>query len=99
MGDVRYLVSHAPRRPRRDAPTMLFGTPTSVADRIEEWLGVGGVDGFNLMPCPPTGGIDDICDLLVPELQRRGLFRTAYDPTRPTLRERYFGAGTRACVA
>lgn len=54
------------------------------------------MDGFNLIPCPTTQGIDDICDLLVPELQRRGLFRTAYDPAERTLRERYFGAGAPA---
>jgi len=39
--------------------------------------------------------VDDICDLLIPELQRRGLFRTAYDPLESTLRERYFGPGNR----
>lgn len=98
VDDVRYLVSHA-RRPRRNAPTMLYGTPESVADRMEEWLDVAGVDGFNLLPAPPTGGIDDICELLVPELQRRGLFRRHYDPAETTLRQRYFGAGTTACLA
>ncbi|TBL28028.1 LLM class flavin-dependent oxidoreductase, partial [Verrucosispora sp. SN26_14.1] len=92
VGDVKYLVSR-PRRPRVDAPVTLFGTPEQVADRMEQWLTVADVDGFNLIPCPPSDGIDDICDLLVPELQRRGLFRTAYDPAETTLRERYFGAG------
>ncbi|MBM0236889.1 LLM class flavin-dependent oxidoreductase [Micromonospora sp. ATA32] len=90
VGDVKYLISR-PRRARRDAPVMLFGTAQEVADRMEQWLDVAGVDGFNLIPCPPTGGIDDICDLLVPELQRRGMFRTAYRPGQ-TLRERYFAA-------
>jgi hypothetical protein len=52
-----------------------------------------GIDGFNLVPCPPATGISDICDLLIPELQRRGMFRAAYDPVERTLRERYFGAG------
>ncbi|WP_055483323.1 LLM class flavin-dependent oxidoreductase [Sphaerimonospora mesophila] len=92
VGDVRYLVA-TPRRPRRSSPVTLFGTVTEVADRIEEWLTVADVDGFNLIPCPTSQGIDDICDLLIPELQRRGLFRTAYDPAEQTLRERYFGAG------
>ncbi|GAA3734226.1 LLM class flavin-dependent oxidoreductase [Salinactinospora qingdaonensis] len=94
VADVRYLVTR-PRRPRREAPVTLYGTPEQVADRMEQWIETAGVDGFNLIPCPPTGGIDDICDLLVPELQRRGLFRTAYDPAETTLRERYFGAGNR----
>ncbi|HEU4425045.1 MAG TPA: LLM class flavin-dependent oxidoreductase [Pilimelia sp.] len=92
IGEVRYLVSR-PRRARPDAPVTLFGTVEQVADRIEQWLTVADVDGFNLLPCPPSAGIDDICDLLVPELQRRGLFRTAYDEGERTLRERYFGAG------
>jgi FMN-dependent oxidoreductase (nitrilotriacetate monooxygenase family) len=86
--------------PRRPTPrTALFGTPARIADRIEEWLERSGVDGFNLSPCPPSTGIDGVCDLLVPELQRRGLFRRAYEPSEPTLRERYFGAGRRACTA
>jgi long-chain alkane monooxygenase len=92
IGDVKYLVSR-PRRPRVDAPVTLFGTAEQVADRMEEWLTVADVDGFNLIPCPPTEGLTDICELLIPELQRRGLFRTAYDPAETTLRERYFGAG------
>ncbi|MCI4066475.1 LLM class flavin-dependent oxidoreductase [Micromonospora sp. R77] len=90
VGDVKYLISR-PRRARRNAPVTLFGTAEEVADRMEQWRDVAGVDGFNLIPCPPTGGVDDICDLLVPELQRRGMFRTAYRPGE-TLRERYFAA-------
>jgi long-chain alkane monooxygenase len=95
VGDVRYLVSR-PRRPRREAPATLFGTAQQVADRMAEWVEVAGVDGFNLIPCPPSAGLDDICDLLVPELQRRGMFRTAYEPG--TLRERYLGAGQPYCT-
>ncbi|MGC5052465.1 LLM class flavin-dependent oxidoreductase [Micromonospora sp. DT48] len=94
VGDIRYIASR-PRRARRDAPMMLFGTAEEVADRMEQWLEIADVDGFNLVPCPPSVAIDDICDLLVPELQRRGLFRTAYDPAESTQRERYFGAGVR----
>jgi hypothetical protein len=73
-----------------------MGDPDEVATQMEEWMAIAGVDGFNLLPCP-SSGIDDICDLLVPELQRRKLFRTAYDPGECTLRERYFGAGNRSC--
>lgn len=92
IGDLRYFILMG-QRPRRRGG--LAGTPSEVADRMEEWMTVAGVDGFNLLPCPPSEGVDDICDLLVPELQRRGLFRTAYDPAERTLRERYFGAGRR----
>jgi FMN-dependent oxidoreductase (nitrilotriacetate monooxygenase family) len=91
VGDLRALLS-MPRRPQRDALHMLFGTPSQIADRMEEWLDVADVDGFNLMPCPTTAGTDDICALLVPELQRRRLFRTEYAADERTLRERYLGA-------
>lgn len=94
VGDLRGLLG-TPQRPNRFTRTMLFGTPEQVADRMEEWLTRCDIDGFNLYPCPPTAGVDDICDLLIPELQRRGLFRRAYDPVERTLRERYFGAGQR----
>ena len=89
IGDVKYLVSR-PRRARRNAPMTLFGTAEEVADRMEQWVEVAGVDGFNLIPCPPSDGVTDICDLLIPQLQARGMFRTAYQPGQ-TLRERYFG--------
>jgi len=90
VGDARDFITKLPPPTRT---TALYGTPEQVADRMEQWLEQAGIDGFNLLPCPPSGGIEDICDLLVPELQRRGLFRRAYDPAEETLRERYFGAG------
>lgn len=92
VADVRELVA-TPRRPMRGGRHLLFGTAEQVAAQMERWLTVGGVDGFNLIPCPPSAGISDICHLLIPELQQRGLFRKAYDPAERTLRERYFGAG------
>ncbi|MGP0051386.1 MAG: NtaA/DmoA family FMN-dependent monooxygenase [Solirubrobacteraceae bacterium] len=92
LGDLRSYIA-TPRRPHRFDRLMLFGTPSQIADRMEEWLELADIDGFNLFPCPPSAGIDDICDLLVPELQRRGLFRSEYDAAQRTLRERYFGAG------
>ncbi|KQT63989.1 MULTISPECIES: LLM class flavin-dependent oxidoreductase [unclassified Aureimonas] len=61
------------------------GTPGTVADEMEEWLETRGSDGFNVMfPYLPEG-LDDVVDRLVPELQRRGLFRTEYEG--PTLRD------------
>ncbi|MBW3668377.1 MAG: LLM class flavin-dependent oxidoreductase [Actinobacteria bacterium] len=90
VADVRRIVAVPPRVHLR---RMLYGTPEKVADRMEEWLEVSGIDGFNLFCCPPASGVEDVCDLLIPELQRRGLFRTAYDPGERTLRERYFGTG------
>lgn len=85
---------------RRPSPrTALFGTASRVADRMEEWIERADLDGFNLFPAPPSLGVDGICDLLVPELQRRGLFRTEYAEQEVTLRERYFGAGALATPA
>ena len=55
------------------------GTPSTIADGMEEWLLTGGSDGFNVMfPFLPAG-LDDFVDLVVPELQRRGLFRRDYE--------------------
>jgi len=57
---------------------VLVGTAASVADRMEEWFSSGACDGFTLTPSYVPEGLDRICDELVPELQRRGLFRTQY---------------------
>jgi alkanesulfonate monooxygenase SsuD/methylene tetrahydromethanopterin reductase-like flavin-dependent oxidoreductase (luciferase family) len=61
------------------------GTPTSIADEMEEWLTTEGSDGFNVMFPHLPGGLDDFVDRIVPELQRRGLFRREYEGK--TLRE------------
>jgi alkanesulfonate monooxygenase len=61
------------------------GTPTTIADAMEEWLVTRGSDGFNIMfPFLPEG-LDDFVDRVVPELQGRGLFRREYPGS--TLRE------------
>jgi FMN-dependent oxidoreductase (nitrilotriacetate monooxygenase family) len=61
------------------------GTPASIADEMEQWLEERGSDGFNMMfPYLPQG-LDDFVDKVVPELQRRGLFRREYEGT--TLRD------------
>jgi N-acetyl-S-(2-succino)cysteine monooxygenase len=61
------------------------GTPTQIADQLQEWFEEGAADGFNIMPPYLPGGLDDFVELVIPELQRRGLFRTAYEGR--TLRE------------
>ncbi|HTZ35561.1 MAG TPA: LLM class flavin-dependent oxidoreductase [Stellaceae bacterium] len=63
----------------------LVGTPQQIADRMEEWLYEGGSDGFNIMFPWVPGGLDEFVDRVVPELQRRGLFRREYEGK--TLRE------------
>jgi FMN-dependent oxidoreductase (nitrilotriacetate monooxygenase family) len=63
----------------------MVGTPTSIADEMEEWLTSEACDGFTIMFPYLPGGLDDFVGRVVPELQRRGLFRTEYEGT--TLRE------------
>ncbi|KYC38972.1 monooxygenase [Scytonema hofmannii PCC 7110] len=61
------------------------GTPQTIADEMEQWLTEEGSDGFNVMfPFLPEG-LDDFVDKVVPELQRRGIFRQEYEGK--TLRE------------
>ena len=63
----------------------MIGTPEMVVDQMEDWFKSKACDGFNIMfPYLPEG-LDDFVDKVVPELQRRGLFRTEYEGK--TLRE------------
>jgi FMN-dependent oxidoreductase (nitrilotriacetate monooxygenase family) len=63
----------------------MIGTPETIADQMEEWLTSEGCDGFNILfPFLPQG-LEDFVDRVVPELQRRGLFRRDYEGR--TLRE------------
>jgi FMN-dependent oxidoreductase (nitrilotriacetate monooxygenase family) len=63
----------------------MVGTPTSIADEMEEWLHTNASDGFTIMFPYLPGGLDEFCEQVVPELQRRGLFRREYEGK--TLRE------------
>ena len=63
----------------------MVGTAKTIADEMEEWLRSEACDGFTIMFPYLPGGLDDFVDQVVPELQRRGLFRRAYEGT--TLRE------------
>ncbi len=63
----------------------MVGTPAMIADQMEEWLYGNACDGFNIMFPYVPGGLDDFVDRVVPELQRRGLFRREYEGQ--TLRE------------
>jgi FMN-dependent oxidoreductase (nitrilotriacetate monooxygenase family) len=60
------------------------GTPGQVADELTRWVRAGASDGFNISPYIVPGGLDEIVDWLVPELQDRGVYRTEY--TSATLR-------------
>lgn len=56
----------------------VVGTATDIADQMEHWFCQHGADGFNVMPAWLPGGLDDFVAQVIPELQRRGLFRTQY---------------------
>jgi alkanesulfonate monooxygenase SsuD/methylene tetrahydromethanopterin reductase-like flavin-dependent oxidoreductase (luciferase family) len=64
---------------------VVVGTPQTIADRMQEWFENGAADGFNVMPPVLPDSLNEFVYLVVPELQRRGLFRTAYEGR--TLRE------------
>jgi alkanesulfonate monooxygenase SsuD/methylene tetrahydromethanopterin reductase-like flavin-dependent oxidoreductase (luciferase family) len=61
------------------------GTPKTIADEMETWLLTEASDGFNIMFPYLPAGLDDFVSGVIPELQRRGLFRTEYEG--PTLRD------------
>jgi alkanesulfonate monooxygenase SsuD/methylene tetrahydromethanopterin reductase-like flavin-dependent oxidoreductase (luciferase family) len=87
---------------RRDQPTLrqllgylagarghyvTAGTPEQIADLIEDWFTDGAADGFNIMPPLFPVQLDIFSAEVIPLLQRRGLFRTAY--TGHSLRDHY----------
>jgi FMN-dependent oxidoreductase (nitrilotriacetate monooxygenase family) len=63
----------------------MIGTPAMIADQMEEWLMSRGSDGFNVLFPYVPGGLDDFVNRVVPELQRRGIYRRDYEGK--TLRE------------
>jgi FMN-dependent oxidoreductase (nitrilotriacetate monooxygenase family) len=58
-----------------------IGTPKQVVDQMEAWFHGGACDGFNFLAPYFPGGLDDFVDHVVPELQRRRLYRTRYEGT------------------
>jgi len=70
---------------------VIVGTAAQVVDRMEKMIEDTGIDGFNILPNVQPGGFDDLVDLVIPELQRRGRFRTSYEGA--TLRERFTRPG------
>jgi FMN-dependent oxidoreductase (nitrilotriacetate monooxygenase family) len=61
------------------------GSPAMVVDVLEDWFKNGACDGFNMIPPLYPNSLEDFVNLVVPEMQKRGLFRTRYEGT--TLRE------------
>ena len=70
---------------------ILVGSAEHIADELESWVEATDLDGFNLAYAVTPETFSDIVELVVPELQRRGRFKTAYP--EGTLREKLFGRG------
>ena len=66
---------------------VVCGTPERIADTFEQWFVEHAADGFNILPAHFPGAFADFVDLVVPELQRRGLFRRDYQGR--TLRDHF----------
>jgi N-acetyl-S-(2-succino)cysteine monooxygenase len=63
----------------------IIGTADRIVDSMQEWVEAEAADGFNIVPSHMPVAVDDFVELVIPELQRRGLFRTSYEGH--TLRE------------
>jgi alkanesulfonate monooxygenase len=70
---------------------VVVGSPQQVADQLEQWVEETDVDGFNLTYAVMPETYENIIDLLVPELQRRGVYKKEYRPG--SLREKLFHQG------
>ena len=75
------------------AGPVIIGSPSKIVDELQHRKEVTGVDGFNLAYTVMPETYVDFVDLIVPEMQRRGVYKTAYAPG--TLREKLFGGGPR----
>lgn len=64
---------------RASGGRQLIGTATDIVDDMEMWFREGAADGFNLCPAILPGGLDDFVEMILPELRKRGLFRTEYE--------------------
>ncbi|MBV8226508.1 MAG: LLM class flavin-dependent oxidoreductase [Verrucomicrobia bacterium] len=70
---------------------VVVGSPSQVADLLQQWVEETDVDGFNLAYAVMPETYEDIISLLIPELQRRGVYKKEYRPG--SLREKLFGQG------
>ena len=70
----------------------VVGSPKTVADELERWVEVADVDGFNLAHITNPGSFEDIIEFVIPELQKRGLFRTEVEKEGATAREVFLGS-------
>ena len=90
---IRSLSAQLRERVKRQKPTIrelykevagmggfcLIGTPSEIVDVMQDWYENDACDGFNITPTHLPGGCEDFVEMITPELQRRGLFRTEYE--------------------
>jgi Coenzyme F420-dependent N5,N10-methylene tetrahydromethanopterin reductase and related flavin-dependent oxidoreductases len=74
-----------------DFGPLLVGSAETVADELQSWVEETDVDGFNLAYALTHESFSDVVELLIPELQKRGVYKQDYAPG--TLREKLFSAG------
>lgn len=67
------------------------GSPQTVVDGLEQWVEIGGVDGFNLTHITNPGSFEDMVKFLLPELEKRGLFSRNIAKEGATTREKFLG--------
>lgn len=82
---IRQLIQHVSIS---NAHYVAVGTPAQVADTLEEWFRCGAADGFNILPAISPISLVEFVEHVVPELQRRGLYRLRYESS--TLRGNLF---------
>jgi hypothetical protein len=69
----------------------IIGSPKTVVDELERWVEIAGVDGFNLSHVVNPGSFEDVIEFVIPELQRRGLFRREVEKEGASVRETFLG--------
>jgi len=75
------------------AAPVIAGSPSTIADAMEQWMDATGVDGFNLAYTVMPECMTEFVDRVVPELQRRGRYKTGYE--QGSMRQKLFGKGAR----
>ena len=70
----------------------VIGSPTTVVDELERWVQVADIDGFNLAHIVNPGSFENIIEFVLPELQKRDLFRTAVEKEGVSAREAFLGS-------
>jgi long-chain alkane monooxygenase len=75
---------------------LVAGSGATVADELQRWVEETGIDGFNITNVVTPGTFAEVVEHVVPELQRRGIYKTAYG--EGTLRQKLFGRGGRLPV-